>query len=179
MADAWKREELKVSKLLPGSQGRRLMKGSGEIEDIIHDRYDIDVKLRSRLRVQEWWNKLSQDAQTKGKTPILVFRRPKVSRLRLAAIDIEFGMKIYNHFGGPNLFYSDDHINQHWSIETWFRGLQKEARARNKIPFLCVQHPDSLRKLVIMSFDNLVSALKGMDGVAGATDGNEEATGGP
>lgn len=172
MGNAWKREELRVSRALGSS--RKLMKGTSEIEDVIHDIYDVDVKLRSRVRVLEWWEKLSEDARDKGKIPILVFRRPKVSKLRLAAISTDLGMRIYNHFG-PCIFHLEEREAAHWSIENWFRELKKKAKDR--IPMLCIERSDNQSAIMVMAFDNLVSALKGMD-AAGATNADMEATGG-
>lgn len=85
MSDLWKKEELAVAKRF--KTRRRLMKGTDEKGDIIHDLFHVDVKVRKRWDVLKWFQELKDKAG--NKIPILVFRKPRMT-YRLALIDFDF-----------------------------------------------------------------------------------------
>lgn len=92
MADAmWKAEERTVANLF-GTK-RQLMKGTDTKEDIISDLFMVDVKLRRRWNVQQWYRELRESAGEKSKIPILTVREPG-KKLRLAVLDLDYLVSI-------------------------------------------------------------------------------------
>lgn len=83
----WKREELKIAKEM--NSKRALQKGTDTKEDVEHNLFVIDSKLRKAWRVDVWYDELKRYADKKGKIPILVLRKPGRKR-RLAVIDFDY-----------------------------------------------------------------------------------------
>ncbi|MBC8228276.1 hypothetical protein H8E77_01850 [bacterium] len=84
MGNLWKKEELEVAKAF--FTKRRLMKGTDEKSDIIHELFHVDVKVRKRWDILGWFQELRDKAG--GKLPILVVRKPRMT-FRLAVIDFD------------------------------------------------------------------------------------------
>lgn len=59
------------------------------------------------------------------------------------------------------LFCVDVKLRQRWDVEKWFEELRAYADKQNKIPILTLRKPRSKRRLAVVDFDFLVSALKG------------------
>lgn len=85
MSNLWKKEELAVAKKF--MTDRRLMKGTDEKSDIIHELFAVDVKVRKRWDILKWFQELKDKAN--NKIPVLVFRKPRMT-YRLAVIDFDF-----------------------------------------------------------------------------------------
>jgi len=85
VSNLWKKEELTVAKEF--LTRRQLMKGTDEKNDIIHDLFQVDVKIRKRWDIFKWFQELKESAG--NKIPILVIRKPRMS-YRLAIVDFDF-----------------------------------------------------------------------------------------
>ena len=85
VSNLWKKEELTVAKEF--LTRRQLMKGTDEKNDIIHDLFQVDVKVRKRWDILKWFQELKESAE--NKIPILVVRKPRMS-YRLAVVDFDF-----------------------------------------------------------------------------------------
>lgn len=48
--------------------------GTPRSGDVIHDKYEIECKVYSRIAVFRWWEKLKKEAKESGKIPVLVMR---------------------------------------------------------------------------------------------------------
>lgn len=42
--------------------------------DIIHPRYQVECKLRDKMSIFRWWDKLKEEAKKTGKIPVLILR---------------------------------------------------------------------------------------------------------
>ena len=92
MADKpWKAEERRVAEMF-GTQ-RALMKGTSEKSDIQSDLFTVDVKLRKKWSIQQWYRDLRLSARKQGKIPILTVREPG-KKLRLAVLDLDYLISI-------------------------------------------------------------------------------------
>ena len=91
MSDNWKRFELTTAKAF--NTRRQLMKGTDEKSDIISDLFIVDVKLRRRWSIQQWYRDLKTSARKQGKIPILTVREPG-KKLRLAVLDLDYLVSI-------------------------------------------------------------------------------------
>jgi len=83
----WKREELKIAKEM--NSKRALQKGTDTKEDVEHNLFVIDSKLRKAWRVDVWYDELKRYADKKKKIPVLVLRKPGRKR-RLAVLDFDY-----------------------------------------------------------------------------------------
>ena len=150
---AWKAEERKVARMF-GTE-RKLMKGTDEVEDVISDKFVIDVKLRKTLLIKSWFLKVREDAEKKGKIPILICRRPQISQLRLAAIDDNMGSRLCEI--NKELFQQVS-MPKRTDIETFIRNYKKVHKKSHRIPVFFLQD----EPITIMECHILVSALKGL-----------------
>lgn len=82
---------------------RALMKGTAEKADIIHELFHVDVKLRKRWEILRWFRELKEQADKRGKIPVLTVREPE-QKLRLAVIDFDTFVSLTKAAG--------------WSVET-------------------------------------------------------------
>jgi len=81
----WKREEYNVAKALGTS---RALNTDGKA-DILHDIFLVDTKLRGSWdSAGSWFDKLSKEAQKKGKIAVLTLRKPNKQK-RLVVIDFD------------------------------------------------------------------------------------------
>ena len=87
----WKNEERTVARMFGTS--RQLMKGTEEKSDIISDLFIVDVKLRKRWSIQQWYRELRQASRKEGKIPILTVREPG-KKFRLAVLDLDYLISI-------------------------------------------------------------------------------------
>jgi len=94
MSKLWKQEERKVAKKF--NTQRRLMKGTDEKNDIIHELFHVDVKVRRRWDVLKWFQELKDSAG--NKIPILIFRKPRMT-YRLAVVDCDFLVSLLESAG--------------------------------------------------------------------------------
>lgn len=58
------------------------------------------------------------------------------------------------------LFCVDVKLRQRWDVEKWFEELRAYADKQNKIPILTLRKPRSKRRLAVVDFDFLISALQ-------------------
>lgn len=63
------------------------MKGTQEKSDVRSELFCIDVKVRRRWSILEWFRQLKKEAG--NKVPILVVRKPK-AKTRLAIVEFDF-----------------------------------------------------------------------------------------
>ena len=61
------------------------------------------------------------------------------------------------------IFCVDVKLRQRWDVEKWFSELQDYAGKQNKIPILTLRKPHSKRRLAVVDFNFLISALKASD----------------
>jgi len=59
------------------------------------------------------------------------------------------------------LFCVDVKLRQRWDVGKWFEELQQYASKQNKIPILTLRKPRSKKRLAVIDFDFLISALLG------------------
>jgi len=62
-----------------------------------------------------------------------------------------------------DLFCVDVKLRQRWDVEKWFEELKEYADKQDKIPILTLRKPRSKRRLAVIDFDFLISALKGAE----------------
>jgi hypothetical protein len=92
----WKYEELQVAKKLNTS--RKLMKGTDEKSDVIHDLFMVDAKLRKKWNVQKDFRVLKAAADKEFKIPVLTLREPG-QKLRLCVIQMDTFVSLCNGAG--------------------------------------------------------------------------------
>lgn len=61
------------------------------------------------------------------------------------------------------LFCVDVKLRQRWDVERWFEELREYANKEGKIPILTLRKPRSKRRLAVVDFDFLISALQGAE----------------
>lgn len=61
------------------------------------------------------------------------------------------------------LFCVDVKLRQRWDVNKWFDELRAYADKKNKIPILTLRKPRSKRRLAVVDFDFLISALNGAE----------------
>lgn len=62
-----------------------------------------------------------------------------------------------------SLFCVDVKLRRRWEVGRWFEELQAYASKENKIPILTLRKPRSKKRLAVVDFDFLISALKGAE----------------
>jgi hypothetical protein len=62
-----------------------------------------------------------------------------------------------------SLFCVDVKLRQRWDVETWFEKLREYADKQSKIPILTLRKPRTKRRLAVIDFDFLISAIQSID----------------
>ena len=74
------------------------MKGTDEKNDILSDDFMVDVKLRKRWQIQQWFRDLKVAAIKEGSVPIVTVREPK-KKLRLAVVELDYLVELLREAG--------------------------------------------------------------------------------
>lgn len=91
MADAvWKQFERDVARIF-GARRNPLSgrNNAGRSGDVISDEFEVECKLRNRISIFRWWEKVARDAEVSGKTPVLVMREKGNKRTVLVCVSQE------------------------------------------------------------------------------------------
>jgi hypothetical protein len=61
------------------------------------------------------------------------------------------------------LFCVDVKLRQRWDVDKWFEELREYADKQSKIPILTLRKPRTKRRLAVIDFDFLISAIQSID----------------
>jgi hypothetical protein len=61
------------------------------------------------------------------------------------------------------LFCVDVKLRKRWDVDKWFAELREYADQQSKIPILTLRKPRTKRRLAVIDFDFLISALLGAE----------------
>lgn len=70
----WKGMERKVACILGGRRNPLSGANSGEPGDVRHPEFVVECKLRAKLVLTGWFEKVAQEAKAEGKKPLLVLK---------------------------------------------------------------------------------------------------------
>jgi hypothetical protein len=62
-----------------------------------------------------------------------------------------------------SLFCVDVKLRQRWDVDKWFAELREYADQQSKIPILTLRKPRTKRRLAVIDFDFLISAIQSID----------------